>query len=667
MEERIESKPAPEHTPEHIVVNEEGEPLEGVTVFWEDDRGDQNIETDAHGNFRLIADGTYLEFVLEGYAQGRGWSSEGRYVLARERTLRVRVVDADGRGLAGIGLVVSLAESKYYVIDSDREFESGPDGLIVLDSLPPCRVLFRLDEENEHWILEGDETRALSSSGEVQIVLHPVSRLRGRVVDTNGTPVAGATIYSAPDAWIENTGWGGEMTLHGALATTDESGQFELTGREGRSISIFVELHGRRSATAAAQIPVGAGRVRHDMVLPDQSTHRSWIRLHIVGTDSLPIAKGVETTWSQVAFLPAGTVRNADGTAALRRMRYMPGTMAQAVFGGHLDGKDVGHDGGIDYELPLPPGTEIEFHIGSEDDHLPAHVVATSSADENSAAIEVKLTRGVRRRVRPPGLEIAGPCRVDASDDSDEYSVYLVDPSARYRVFDNSLDASTLIENEWRPPAGDVLTTFRWQRPEFREWEAVPRCALVVRDTAGRPIAGADCVMLDPEYPLGNEFGGAISDSRGVARLFLSADTPYRISARGHGTVVVSYPADEVRLSPAARLRVKMDLPGRWRLADWRLDIEAEGWRWPHTYRAWMASVSTVEWASAFWTTYFEEMWRPDTELTLPSGATGILDDLPPGPCRVRLWTAGYEEVVHVTLVSGQTATAVFSGTSRRR
>ena len=90
--------------------------------------------------------------------------------------------------------------------------------------------------------------------------------------------------------------------------------------------------------------------------------------------------------------------------------------------------------------------------------------------------------------------------------------------------------------------------------------------------------------------------------------------------------------------------------------------MQPEGWPYPYTYRAYVATVDTFAWQPARWNTLSEQSHRWGHEHTLPAKAAGTIGQLPPGPCRIRLWTDDYEDVRHVTFVEGTTTMLEFNG-----
>jgi hypothetical protein len=129
--------------------------------------------------------------------------------------LRGRVVDEQGRAQQGIVNVQSVQPLERFAqarTDSNGEFDvvglSPGKAIVLFRGRSAASAVMRVE------IGEEQPTR-------IEIVARPFLPLRGRVVDQEGQPVAGASIHAFPEQWTR-------LWLPPRPATTGEDGRFEV-------------------------------------------------------------------------------------------------------------------------------------------------------------------------------------------------------------------------------------------------------------------------------------------------------------------------------------------------------------------------------------------------------------------------------------------------------
>jgi len=654
--------PAPE-PPSHVVVDSEGRPIPGVAVQWQEQWEEHELRTDELGRFDWTGERELLTFRSEGFARHTAWSDQTRVILLPAQAFSGRAVDRNGESVGGVTLQVTVTEEEDPAEQWYLEAKTGRDGRFALDELPVSRLSIWCYSDG--WTTSGP-VETWSGVDDAAVVLDRMGSGRGRVVDEAGEPVVGATIVDANRAYLSSDGNPGGVEFAGEIAASGGDGTFRFESVVGRTHRVFAHFEGRRSVPAS----ITAGGDAVTITVPDEATHRSFVRVRVLDPDGNP-AKRAEVRWSRRAHLPPGAIRNPDGTAALPPMPTETVSYSPTYY--YTPELESDEYGDCTFEFPLPPSSPMEFFVEHHDkDTLPCAIACETQPDAVHEPFEALLRRGVRRRLRLESggkgynafLDVAGPCRELGVSGSESF-VYLFDPRARYSIHtDPFLNRTVVLDPSWRPPAEDVLTVFELPGRERVDLGSEEATTIRVRDVRGAPLPRAWCIAEHPSYRgmPAMDWWIVPANRHGVVRTARHPELTRRIGAPGHGTICAPSTTDEVRLPSEARLRVRLDFPGRWRPHDWRLDVQAASWTWPDPMRCRLASAESVSWSPAAWYSMYEEMYRFGIEQTAPAGAHGMLENLPPGPCRLRIWTSNYEEVAEVELRAGETATVVFRG-----
>ncbi|MEM8882921.1 MAG: hypothetical protein AAGD14_02525 [Planctomycetota bacterium] len=571
---------------------------------------------------------------------------------ARLEELAGVVVDLDGTPAVACKLEVRLPQGDRVEIRTDHAGRFRVDGL--------QHGFASISIEDERWI-GPEESEYLAGSQLVRLVVRRKGWIRGRVLERGGAPAAGAGVHDAIRATVNSDG------VQGYIAATTQEGTFEFAGAVGERLTIFANLEGRRSASIVAAF----GETDDcTLTLSSEATHRSYVHLHVVDEEEAPI-QHAEVRWSRHAYLPPGARRNANGTAALPPLPVDGAAMV--VAGSFFDlVETTDQTGRCSLSLDLPPGTRVDVSVAGgmfeRRPPLPAFGTFTTTARSNDETHRITMRTGVRRRIRlidpddgnavTLGLVMRGPAG-DAQG-VDDIKLVTVAPNEPYDLYYESLDTIVLLARGWQAPVQDVLSEFEASRKSIRTLVDAKSIRFRLRGAEGTLLPGVWCRSVSRFDPVGTSGYRAFRTfGDGEVETTPARGTYLRLESKGHGTKIIAPPEGDVRLEPGGTLRVVIRLPGRWRILDWRLDVEANGWPFPVPYRFWIDGVDRFRMSHAIALGNEKSLhWFVDE--TLPSGAFGTLADLPPGPCRLRLFTDGYEQKIIAHIEAGKTVTATF-------
>jgi protocatechuate 3,4-dioxygenase beta subunit len=184
-------------------------------------------------------------------------------LLTRGAMLAGRVVDEDGRPVAGAG--VSLLSSSESPIDAAVRLRSGvasrlrtrPDGSFTATRLPPGenQRLSVQHPEFERGTVGGISLVAGGTRSGVVVTIRRGVVLTGRVSDPDGNPIAGAEV-SAGRSFAVRSSSGGSLTRVRAemmeaprTARSGDDGAFELRGLAPGDVAVVVRAPGRATET----------------------------------------------------------------------------------------------------------------------------------------------------------------------------------------------------------------------------------------------------------------------------------------------------------------------------------------------------------------------------------------------------------------------------------
>ena len=258
--------------------------------------------TDAEGRFEVgdLAVGRYdLEVRARGFAparvpglrvdEGVGQADFGTVVLVPGASIEGRVADPDGRPIAGAEVTVEIERDGLMALSLSgprNRVETGADGRFVVADLVPDRPVTLAVAKPGYGSEFTSSVRPPVDA--IAVVLRPSGGLKGRVVDAQGDPVAGARVMAAPD--------------HRALASgprrtprrerppwsrSDADGRFLIEDVEPGTLQVSVQAESYQRYVATG-VEVEAGTEREiEIVLETGAT----VEGRITTADGVPLAQ----------------------------------------------------------------------------------------------------------------------------------------------------------------------------------------------------------------------------------------------------------------------------------------------------------------------------------------------------------------------------------------
>ncbi len=198
----------------------------------------------------------------------------GTVVLLPEAVIEGVVVDAVGNAVGGASIVVAEANPRRRMEALVKAYgspaaESGADGWFRVGSLQPRAAVDVVvlaqgfAEQQVAGVVPLPAEEVGRAAAPLRVVLHPASRITGRVVDRRREPVAGANVFYGIERRTR------EMTLHAGgrpgPVSTDEDGRFEL--RDLAEGIVHVQVHAAGYQPGQLEVPVAPGRDALDLEL----------------------------------------------------------------------------------------------------------------------------------------------------------------------------------------------------------------------------------------------------------------------------------------------------------------------------------------------------------------------------------------------------------------
>jgi hypothetical protein len=231
------------------VVDESGAPVAGATVkasglF-------HGTETDNEGRFVLHSAAPESRHELSarkpGYQRGTTACEAGRedieIILRPGHAIALRVLGLDGRGLAGATVMVMTGPSGW-----QRRGFTDRDGSFRLTDLEPGSLSVIVEKRG--LVRAWQPVEVPFSSGELVIRMQRGHTVRGTVVDTQGNPIAGASVYGQTSQGLFG------LRDVGTRANSTADGSYEITDLPLEPLTLYA--HKPSYARAAVELTGGA-------------------------------------------------------------------------------------------------------------------------------------------------------------------------------------------------------------------------------------------------------------------------------------------------------------------------------------------------------------------------------------------------------------------------
>ncbi|HEX6812546.1 MAG TPA: RNA polymerase sigma factor [Planctomycetota bacterium] len=410
--------------------------------------------------------------------------------------VRGRCVDDAGKPLAGGRLRIdsSPADSERYarwVLDHGEvrpvQLTSEPtrdDGVFALAFWPPPPCRYWLRVEHEAYAGFSGPLEMIAEGATIDLgdfVMSRGVRVRGRVVDTRGAPVAAAYVYvqAEPETRLRASSARGLDAIVYRDAHTDDAGRFDFERQlvPGRYTPL---VQGDLTVQSPAMLELAVERPVEDVVIVVARPEVPTIRGKVVDEMDRPV-RGVT-----VAAGHDGTSSKADGTFELRCLASDAKQPARLATGGEQFTKT---------EVPgeVAWGTRdlvVRLTLGSE---LALRVVDRDGMPVEQGRVHVEIAD--QRRSVPGGMRVLRTNLVDGTARFDR-----VEPG-RYRAIVEFSRESGLL-----PIFAPVECTGVAQQIVLRAGTETVR-RLRVLTAAGAPVAGTRvqlCEMLGNDFDPGN-------------------------------------------------------------------------------------------------------------------------------------------------------------------
>jgi len=202
--------------------------------------------------------------------------------LAPGLAVEGRVVDAAARKpVPGVSVVGRTRASRGMPEEMLPQTVTDPEGRFRLVDLAPGVIA--VEAKGATWGRATEDAVAVPQRGALELVVRPGGRLAGRVLDTEGKPIEGATVRVEPAA-LERF----RDVMRQQPARTDAKGAFVFEGLQaGDTYRISAQKKGF-SRASAGPFPIKPGTVREDLELRLDAS--ASVRVRLLDQDGKPVS-----------------------------------------------------------------------------------------------------------------------------------------------------------------------------------------------------------------------------------------------------------------------------------------------------------------------------------------------------------------------------------------
>ncbi len=227
----------------------------------------------------------------------------GVIVLHTMPLIRGRVFTGQGAPVPHADVLIAAAphDDPAFLIERSKVHKADESGSFQLQALEPGR--YQLRAGTDGWAWKATSFTLGEDDVTLELRLPPEVRVRGRVLDLRGRPVAGATVSLATKTLPTMDG----TFTGGSFRTTDKNGSFDADQLGAGWLTVEVQ-HTEHGAFEDKPVEVQAGDIK-DLVLRFSKT--VFASGTVTWDDGSPAA-GVSVSWQGGAMLPR-TVTDAAG------------------------------------------------------------------------------------------------------------------------------------------------------------------------------------------------------------------------------------------------------------------------------------------------------------------------------------------------------------------
>lgn len=523
-----------------VVDRKTDEPISGATVSLRSD-GERSESTDGDGNatFTGVAGGWFVVAAdAQGYApllqavqvaDSPGVEATTKLSLRRGAKVTGKVVDTDGKPIAGARIVAKDASAVFSLVDPRRDsMVSDAEGSFTMPAV--AIGTYRFEATHDSYAPSSSELVSVDGNRPVDGVVIEMARgasLAGKVVDANGAPVPWASVRVGSG----RQGFDEIESQRVRQTTADENGEFSLQAL--RPVKLVAMAISEQASSALVPVDLGADHDVDDLVLTLDIT--GVIAGRVVDSDGEPIPEAQVTAFpdffgggpSDDFSLRGITAETTDGGGAFTFRGLPEGTYRLRASRSSVSTSDFWQRG-------------TQAATGDENVEL---VVQANGALTG----KVEFTDGGSPEVF--SVAIGYPPGVPVSNSSGAFDVPDV-PPGKYDVTFRGQDFADVTVRDIEVEAGEAadMGTVKVKRGRTIAGRVV--------DKSGSPVGGATVIAAKRLFGDGStvqaNFGAGSDEAQGVRKITTEDDGRFELSGISNGEMMVVGNHEEIgRSSPA--------------------------------------------------------------------------------------------------------------------